>query len=125
MEVLDYYGAISNVNADPMPDRVGADLGEFTVERTTELLGAAKKSDSRVDGDPLAHPVRCYPEAFAVPISIIYNRINETGYCATSVAPPSSPRFLRVLSCSSCGESSFPTLPSMGESQGVGPRTCG
>ena len=24
--------------------------------------------------------MRCYPEAFALPISIIYNRINDTGY---------------------------------------------
>ena len=49
-------------------------------ERTTELLRAVKKTDSRVDGDPLAHLVRCHPEAFAAPISTICNRINDSGH---------------------------------------------
>ena len=69
-EVLRFYGNISGEGASPMPDlpRVGAGLEQFLVERTTKLLAGAKKSDSRVDGDPLAHLVRCYPDAFAVPV---------------------------------------------------------
>ena len=65
----------------PMPDvpRVEGGLGTFTIERTKELLGAAKKTESRVDGDPLAHMVRRYPGAFAVPVAAIYNEINRCG----------------------------------------------
>ena len=81
-EVLEFYGGISSEEATPAPDvpRVDGGLGHFNVQRTTELLRAAKKSDSRVDGDPLAHLVRCYPEAFAAPVTKIYNEINKTGY---------------------------------------------
>ena len=85
-EVLDFYGNISNAEVPQLPDtpRVEGGLGPFTVERTTELLRAAEKSDSRVDGDPLAHLVRCYPEAFAVPVAAIYNTVNDRGYWPTS-----------------------------------------
>ena len=84
-EVLDFYGNISSAGIQQPPDipRVEGGLSPFTVERTTELLRAAKKSDSRVDGDPLAHLVRCYPEAFAVPVAAIYNEVNDTGYWPT------------------------------------------
>ena len=43
-------------------------------------MGNSKKTDSRAEGDPLAHLVRLYPAAFAAPISIIYNEINATGF---------------------------------------------
>ena len=81
-EVLDFYGAISSEGDPPAmrAPRVLGGLGPFTRERTTELLRAAKRSDSRVDGDPLAHLVRLYPEAFAIPVAAIYNKMNESGY---------------------------------------------
>ena len=60
--------------------RVMGGLDPFTQERAVEMIRSAKKSDSRVDGDPLAHLVRLYPEAFAVPVTAIYNKINESGY---------------------------------------------
>lgn len=59
-------------------------LGNFSMERTTELLEAAKKSNSRVDEDPLAHLVRLYPEAFAAPVLINYNETNNSGYWPTN-----------------------------------------
>ena len=81
-EVLGYYGGIAGDAAAPMLDvaRCAGGLGEFSILRTTTLLKSAKKSDSRVDGDPLAHLVRKYPEAFAAPVSAIYNKINEAAY---------------------------------------------
>ena len=78
-EVLDFYGGISSKQSLPAPDVPHVDLGTLP-RRTTELLRAAKKLDSRVDGDPLAHLVRCYPEAFSTPVVEIYNEINNTGY---------------------------------------------
>ena len=81
--ILDFYGNVAgDAEAHDMPqiDRCDGGLGHFSVERTAELLGASKKTDSRVEGDPLAHLVRCHPGAFAVPISAIYNRINDSGY---------------------------------------------
>ena len=85
-EVLNFYGGISNDSKMPPPmvPCVAGGLGVFTQARTTELLGAAKKSDSRVDADPLAHLVRCYPGAFATPVAMIYNEINITGYWPSS-----------------------------------------
>ena len=81
-EVLGFYGNIAGSATDPVtPDvpRCNGGLGVFSVERMTELLRGAKKTDSRVDGDPLAHLVRRYPESFASPVGAIYNRINEEG----------------------------------------------
>ena len=80
-EVLKYFGGISAAEAAPVTGvpRCPGGLDTFTVERTTSLLKAAKKTDSYVKGDPLPHIVRCYPQAFAKPIATIYNRINETG----------------------------------------------
>ena len=80
-EVLDYFGRIA---AEPLPPIEGVQrccggLPVFTVERTEALLRNAKKTDSKVDGDPLPHLVRCHPAAFAAPIAAIYNRINDTG----------------------------------------------
>ena len=80
-QVLDYFGKIS-CSSTPRPeagDRLPGGLAHFTKERTVELLRSAKKTDSRVEGDPLAHLVRKYPESFAGPISKIYNQINDCG----------------------------------------------
>ena len=65
----------------PLPEAVpcAGGLGHFFTARTEELLGEAKKTDSRVDGDLLAHLVRRFPRAFATPVAAIYNRINCRG----------------------------------------------
>ena len=80
-DVLDYFGRIA---AEPSPpvegvQRCSGGLPAFTLERTEALLKNAKKTDSRVDGDPLPHLVRRHPAAFATPIAAVYNRINDTG----------------------------------------------
>ena len=80
-EVLEFYGNISHRSAEPMPElatRHGG-LEEFTVEKTVELLRQMKKTESRVEGDPLPHLARKYPEAFAVPVAAIFNEINRSG----------------------------------------------
>ena len=82
-KVLDFYGNVAgdaNVQEMPRIARCAGGLGYFSEERTAELLRAAKKTDSRVDEDPLAHLVRCHPEAFAAPITVIYNKINDSGH---------------------------------------------
>ena len=62
-EVLKFYGRIACAPAPPMPliGCVEGGLGSFTVARTTTLLKAVKKTESRVKGDPLPHLVRRYP----------------------------------------------------------------
>ena len=81
-KVLDFYRGIAGSTAEPIPvlERVDGGLGCFTVERTADLLRGVKKTNSRVEGDPLAHLVRKFPEAFAVPVSVIFNQINVGGY---------------------------------------------
>ena len=80
-DILDYFGSIAAEPSGPIIDvrRCHGGLPFFTAERTEALLKAAKRSDSRVDGDPLPHLVRCHPAAFAVPVAAIYNRVNDTG----------------------------------------------
>ena len=81
-EVLAYFGRIANEGEGrrvPEIDRCDGGLGQFSVERTSELLRQSKKTDSVVDGDPLPHLIRGYPLEFAVPVAKIYNRINSTG----------------------------------------------
>ena len=81
-EVLDFFGKIARTEDDtglPELPRVRGGLGVFTVERTTKLLKASKKKDSRVEGDPLPHLVRSFPASFARPVADIFNRIDETG----------------------------------------------
>ena len=80
-EVLEYFGNIASDPSPPMADvpRCAGGLQDFTVQRTEALLKAAKKTDSRVEGDPLPHLVRCHPSAFAVPIAAVFNRVNMTG----------------------------------------------
>ena len=81
-EVLEFYRGIASSSSEPMPEleRVDGGLGNFTVERTANLLRNVKKTNSRVDGDPLAHLVRKFPKAFSEPVSVIYNEINRKGY---------------------------------------------
>ena len=81
-EVLNFFGGLARTeDAEGMPDlpRVRGGLGYFSIKRTTKLLGASKKTDSRVEGDPLPHLIRTYPASFARPVADIYNEINETG----------------------------------------------
>ena len=58
-EVLNYFGKVAE---GPAPDLSGEErclggLGLFSQARTKALLKAVKKTDSRVDGDPLPHLV--------------------------------------------------------------------
>lgn len=80
-EVLEYYGNISNQPTRPVPvvEQVCCGPSDFTLERTTRLLKGAKKTESRVDGDPLAHHVRRFSGAFAVPVAEIFNEVNRIG----------------------------------------------
>ena len=55
-----------------------AGLPVYTETGVTELLRQAKKTDSRVKGDPLPHLVRGCPEGFAAPLANIYNKINHS-----------------------------------------------
>ena len=82
-QVLDFYGGIaksdrSRVERDGL--RIPGGLGVFTMERTEKRLKESRKTDSRDEGDPLPHLIRCFPDAFAGPVSEIYNRVNDTGY---------------------------------------------
>ena len=65
--VLDYFGRISKEEAAPMPAiaRVPGGLPDFTQTSVAKILKDSKKSDSMVEGDPLPHLVRRFPEAFA------------------------------------------------------------
>ena len=80
-EVLKFYGGLARSDSPGMPDlpRIDGGLGFFSTERTVSLLKNAKRTDSRVEGDPLPHLIRSFPDAFAVPVAEIYNLINETG----------------------------------------------
>lgn len=80
-EILGYLGSIASEATAPVtaPTKCHGGLPKFTIERTTELLKATTKTDSRVDCDPLAHLVRCYPTAFAVPVAATYNEIKKSG----------------------------------------------
>ena len=79
--VLDYFGKIASATDHTIPHRqpVPGGLPPFDVDRTTDLLKEVKKSDSMVKGDPLPNLVRGYPEAFAEPVSAIFNAVNDTG----------------------------------------------
>ena len=113
-EILGFYGKVSGQRLGPMPDAIPCTggLGHFTESRTEELLGKAKKTDSRVDGDPLAHLVRRFPKAFASPVAAIFNKINGEGVWPRSwktehltiipkVPNPSSLSECRNISCTS------------------------
>ena len=83
IKVLGFYGGIARSDrhgADNAGPRTSGGLGAFTVERTVKMLKESKKTESRVEGDPLTHLIRSFPHAFADPVSKIYNRINKTGY---------------------------------------------
>ena len=78
---MSFYGAISGGCLQPIPDipRTAGGLGHFSSQRTSELLQQSKKTESQVDGDPLAHLIRRFPVAFADPVSRIFNRIDSDG----------------------------------------------
>ena len=80
-EVLEYFCGLAKSDTGGMPNipRLDGGMGYFSIERTATMLRAAKKTDSHVKGDPLPHLIRRYPDDFAIPVSAIYNRINETG----------------------------------------------
>ena len=81
-EVLDFFGGLAKSEAPGIPPdlpRVDGGLGFFSLERTSELLRASKNTNSRVEGDPLQHLIRCYPDSFSEPVSELFNRINTTG----------------------------------------------
>ena len=80
-KVLEFFGGIAGSGEGLVEDGdpCHGGLPEFTLERTVELLGHAKSTDSIVQGDPLPHLIRRYQRAFAVPVAAIYNKINATG----------------------------------------------
>ena len=80
-EVLDYFGGLARSEARGIPDipRVDGGLGFFSKERTAELLRTSKSTNSRVEGDPLQHLIRGYPDCFSEPVSELFNRINTSG----------------------------------------------
>ena len=79
--VLDYFGKISVAEAPQLPDvpRVEGGLPRFTDANVAKILRESKKTDSMVEGDPLPHLVRRFPEAFARPVGAIFNEINASG----------------------------------------------
>ena len=79
-EVLDYFGRISTAEAAPMPEvpRVPGGLSAFSKASVTKILKDSKKLDSMVEGDPLPHLVRRFPEAFAGHVCDIFNEKNES-----------------------------------------------
>ena len=79
--VLGFFGGIARSETPGIPDfaRAPGGLPEFTHGGTFEMLKNSKKMSSIVKGDPLPGLIRAFPDQFAVPISIIYNRVNDTG----------------------------------------------
>ena len=75
-EVLNFY---SNIVEEDDPLLVNSplqtQLPPVSVEDVTERLGAASKSNSMVPGDPVPDLVRASPSSFAVPATILFNRI--------------------------------------------------
>ena len=80
---MDYFGEIARSGDDSLgriqTPRVNGGLGHFSITRTADLLKKAKRTSSRVEGDPLVNLSNFFYEEFAVPVSEIYNRINLTG----------------------------------------------
>lgn len=77
-EVLKFFGGLARSEMPDLP-RCEGGLGFFSVERMSGLLRNSKKTDSRVEGDPLPHLIRRYLINFATLVAEIYNQINETG----------------------------------------------
>ena len=113
-EVLNFYSGISNAEAPPLPPvaRVPGGLGDFSLERTADILRSSKKTDSTVKGDPLPHLIRNFAAEFAVPVREVYNKINDTGRWPASwkteyltvipkVPNPSGLHECRNISCTS------------------------
>ena len=51
----------------------------FDRATVVKILKSSKKSDSMVEGDPLPRLIHRFPEAFAQPVGMIFNRVNESG----------------------------------------------
>ena len=113
-EILGFYGAIAGECMEPIPEvrRVDGGLGHFSVQRVAELLQQSKKTDSRVDGDPLAHLIRKHPYSFAAPVAEIFNKVNTEGVWPSTwktehltiipkIPNPSSLAECRNISCTS------------------------
>ena len=112
--VLDFFGAIAGAPAEEITGfrRCPGGLQGFTPSETADMLRNSKKTDSRVEGDPLVHLIRSFPEEFTVRVSEIYNRINYTGYWPAqwktehlTIIPkkhnPNGPSECRNISCTS------------------------
>lgn len=52
-------------------------LSSFTTYKMCRLLKKSKKTESRVKGDPLPHLICEFPEAFAEPVTNIFNAVNQ------------------------------------------------
>ena len=74
-KILDYF---SKVGGEAPPSEP-AGLGDFTPERVEALLRKHKKTSSAVEGDPMPHLVRSYPNLFAVPVAIIFQAVENAG----------------------------------------------
>ena len=71
--VLDFFGGIARSEAPGMPDFDRAPGG-------LPRCQGAKKTNSIVADDPLPGLARAYPDQFATPVAMIFNRVNDTGY---------------------------------------------
>ena len=79
--ILDYFVGITDSVPEPLPDiwRGDGGLGEFALQRTEDILAAAKKASSMIDGDPLPNLVKSFPKQFATLIEDIFDAVNNTG----------------------------------------------
>ena len=79
--MLDYFGGITDSLPEPLPEvwRGDGGLGEFTLQRTEDILAAAKKTNSMIASDPLPNLIKKFPKQFATPIADIFNAVNITG----------------------------------------------
>ena len=79
--ILDYFGSVgegAETVEMPVVPEGGAGMDVFDEEKVLKMLKKHKKTTSSVPGDPLPHLVREFPTAFVRPLTIIYNKMNET-----------------------------------------------
>ena len=103
-EVLQFYGNISTTPAAPMPEISCLDggLGEFTEERMVDLLKNIKKTESRVEGDPLAHMVRRFPRRLRCQLPKSSMRSTRAGSGQRNGRPSTSQSSRRVQTRGVC-----------------------